>query len=593
MRNYQLTYGGGQLTSRLSAAFQAMAETLLGQGPHHLLQHLVLHSRQARLAGEVQPQCRGSHRTRRRRLTPWNYTLPPATPARSRCPSATPTITFDATRPTGRRHRSASCRPASPRTAPRSPGRCRRPPWRRPPTSRSRSPSTRSRATGSLRRTARAATLGGTCLDCTATNVLGRSPDHPRGHRRSRAVRRRWARPLTAHTSGWAAGTSFTYQWLIDGTPVAGATGATYTPTVDVPGLPGHPAGDRHAGRLQPHLRDQRRHRRRRPRPRQISRHPADHLRHARRSAAALAVDPGTWEPGTVFTYQWRANGVEHHAARPARSYTPAVATQVGPDHRRRRHRHQGRLHHHSARPAPPPRAVAAGDPLVLDADARSSPAPPKVGVPFAPTLRRMGRRRGADVHVAVQRRQHRRATSPVTLHADGHAAQPAADRHGDGHQARCHPCQQAERSPPRSTSYRARRPCSPRPTITGTPRAGAPAPASPAPGTPAPRRPTSGTPTASRSPEPRRRPTPRRPPRSVRRSPSRSPAPAPATRPWSRRAPPSGRCPGPDAAPRRRRSLAPRRSATLTGDPGTWDAGTTLAYQWLADGTPIAGATA
>ena len=30
----------------------------------------------------------------------------------------------------------------------------------------------------------------------------------------------------------------------------------------------------------------------------------------------------------------------------------------------------------------------------------------------------------------------------------------------------------------------------------------------------------------------------------------------------------------------------------TLTGDPGTWDAGTTLAYQWLADDAPISGAT-
>ena len=35
-----------------------------------------------------------------------------------------------------------------------------------------------------------------------------------------------------------------------------------------------------------------------------------------------------------------------------------------------------------------------------------------------------------------------------------------------------------------------------------------------------------------------------------------------------------------------------PKVGTTLTGDPGTWDAGTSLTYQWLADGTPIGGAT-
>jgi hypothetical protein len=39
--------------------------------------------------------------------------------------------------------------------------------------------------------------------------------------------------------------------------------------------------------------------------------------------------------------------------------------------------------------------------------------------------------------------------------------------------------------------------------------------------------------------------------------------------------------------------SGTPRVGETLTAIPGTWDEGTTLSYQWLRDGSPIAGATA
>lgn len=35
---------------------------------------------------------------------------------------------------------------------------------------------------------------------------------------------------VVAVPSGWSAGASFSYQWLIDGTPITGATGAQYTP---------------------------------------------------------------------------------------------------------------------------------------------------------------------------------------------------------------------------------------------------------------------------------------------------------------------------------------------------------------------------
>ena len=36
--------------------------------------------------------------------------------------------------------------------------------------------------------------------------------------------------PLTAVPGTWDAGTTLAYQWTVDGTDVAGATGPTYTP---------------------------------------------------------------------------------------------------------------------------------------------------------------------------------------------------------------------------------------------------------------------------------------------------------------------------------------------------------------------------
>ena len=94
---------------------------------------------------------------------------------------------------------------------------------------------------------------------------------------------------------------------------------------------------------------------------------------------AQLVVDPGTWEPGTVFTYQWRANGTNITGAT-GPIYIPSVATQAGQT-----------LdvvvtgtksgYTTSAKTSAATAAVATGDPLTLTPTPTPRRRPPKVGV--------------------------------------------------------------------------------------------------------------------------------------------------------------------------------------------------------------------
>ena len=192
--------------------------------------------------------------------------------------------------------RSAPCRPASPSPATRSPGR---PGHRLAATSSvtipftvnpaknqiTRNPDRRRRGDGTLTGIARAATLGSTCLACTTTHTIGNGPISPAvtgltGGTPTVGV------PLTADTSGWAAGHDVHLPVAVDGTPVPGATSATYTPDQRRRRAPRRRPGDRPADRVQPDHGDQSALGRRCP-GHPDRRHPADHLGHAQGRRAA------------------------------------------------------------------------------------------------------------------------------------------------------------------------------------------------------------------------------------------------------------------------------------------------------------------
>jgi uncharacterized repeat protein (TIGR01451 family) len=232
-----------------------------------------------------------------------------------------------------------------------------------------------------LKAVARAATLGGTCLSCTSSSVIGTAPISPAPVPTITGGTPTVGTPLTADTTGWADGTAFTYQWFVDGTPVSGATSATYTPDVNVVGLAvtvkvtgtlaGFNATSATSAATPVGVRGT-----------PVSDTPT--ITGTPKMGGKLSVAPGTWQPGTVFTYQWRANGA-NIAGATGPVYTPAATSQVGQvidvivTGTRAGYTT-------TAKTSATTNAVAAGDPLVL------TPEPalvgtPKVGAVYQPTI--------------------------------------------------------------------------------------------------------------------------------------------------------------------------------------------------------------
>ncbi|MEI5671669.1 MULTISPECIES: M1 family aminopeptidase [unclassified Nocardioides] len=127
---------------------------------------------------------------------------------------------------------------------------------------------------------------------------------------------------LSATTAGWAAGTSFTYEWSVAGTPVNGATSASYTP---VAGDLGKALTVTVTGSKEGYL------------PVTRTSEPVTVVAGTQTSSpvptlsgtptvdTAVTAVTGSWDAGTALTYAWSVAGTPVSGATAA-SYTPVAA---------------------------------------------------------------------------------------------------------------------------------------------------------------------------------------------------------------------------------------------------------------------------
>ena len=126
---------------------------------------------------------------------------------------------------------------------------------------------------------------------------------------------------LTAKPGTWASGAIFEYQWLADGTAIAGATGSTFTPTAAQTGkqlrvrVKGRKSGYDSVSATSGAT------------PKVINA-PIPTISGTAAVGQTLTAKPGAWTAGTVFNYQWYAGGT---AVKGATTPTFRVASaQVG-----------------------------------------------------------------------------------------------------------------------------------------------------------------------------------------------------------------------------------------------------------------------
>jgi len=178
----------------------------------------------------------------------------------------------------------------------------------------------------SLTATARASTLGSTCVDCTSSVVIGTAPVSPSVVPvvSGTAV---VGQTLTADPGAWQSGTTFAYQWLVDGTPVSGATSSSWVVDGTATGFAVSVKVVGSNGALTPVTKTS-------AATAVVTRgafvaSPLPTIVGTPQIGKPLTADTSGWDAGTYFTYQWAANGVNITGGTGA-TYIPAVATQVG-----------------------------------------------------------------------------------------------------------------------------------------------------------------------------------------------------------------------------------------------------------------------
>ncbi|KQW49401.1 hypothetical protein ASC77_12080 [Nocardioides sp. Root1257] len=304
MRQYQQTYGGGQISGRRTAAFEAMAESISGRDLSSFFQTWWFTSGKPAwpvkfnldLAGPTTQVNAGDAVT---------YTLSARNTGKVAMPASGTVITVDladvlddasiGTLPAGTTLDGTTLTWTVPATALSA-------------TSSVAIPVTVNSATtgNTLKAVARASTLGGTCLDCAPSVTVGTAPISPAPVPTITGGTPTVGAPLTADTTGWADGTAFAYQWFVDGTPVPGATSASYTPTFDAVGLAatvkvtGTQAGFNSTSTTSAATGAIGRATMATSTPTIVG---------TPQAGQPLTVSTGTWTPGTVFTYAWRNNG--------------------------------------------------------------------------------------------------------------------------------------------------------------------------------------------------------------------------------------------------------------------------------------------